>query len=267
MDIKQMISELFTESSSTNGRLLLLASTIEPVVTGLLERLEHAYFQHTGITVRHTGVGSGQAMSLAIMGRVDMIITHSPEMEDDFIHAGYGLQRMPIMSNEFLIVGARENTANLNFTGETVESALKTIAEKQAPFISRGDRSGTHFRELRLWEWTGVNPFGKQWYNSEPKISGNEEVMKLAVECSGYALVDRASYLSSNGSTHLQVFVKKDALLTNTYVAIPVNGSMVPINQWEAARFADWLTGCEAAAIIDSFGRQRYGIPLFTSFA
>lgn len=265
MDLKKMIADLFLEAKSSSGKLVLLASTMEPVVTGLLSLLENEYYHHSGVIVRHVGTGSGQAMALAIMGRVDLVLTHAPEMEDAFIKAGYGFQRFPVMCNDFILVGANSNPAGLETQYESAKDALLKIYEKGTNFISRGDRSGTHFRELRLWEWAGLEPFGRQWYHCMPKLNGSGDVMRLAVELDGYTLVDRASYLSSSWSRCLRIFVKEDALLTSIFSAIPVNAKKVSTNQYEAELFAEWLTGQGAARIIKDFGKDCYGSPLFTT--
>ena len=263
-NIKQMIADLFEEVKHPQKNILLLASTMEPVITRLIDKLEQAYYLRTGTIVRHVGAGSGQAMALAMMGRVDLVLTHAPEMEDAFIQEGSGTARYSVMRNDFILVGTKNNPAGLDVFGERIEGALPKITANQSPFISRGDSSGTHFRELRLWEWLGLDPCGKSWYDEAHKFSGSEEVMRRTAEVGGYTLVDRASYLIGNWCRYLRIYVQGDAFLTNVFVAIPVSREKVQVNQCAAQQFAEWLTDKEAAFIIANYGKDRYGAPLFS---
>lgn len=247
---------------------LLLASTMEPVETGLLDLLEHSFYESSSILVRHIAVGSGRALELAREGRVDMALTHAPELEERFLKKGLGLMKIPFMTNDFILAGPLSDPAGVDSVNYDVLEAFKKIASSKSFFISRGDQSGTHMREQKIWETCNIET-DKSWHFVFQGIAGNLDVLHMAANKEAYTLVDRASYLI-NQNNNLTVCVTKEnsdkncELLDNNFVLIPVNPDRVPgINNKEADQFVSWLQK-EGKDIVKNFGKEKYGRPLFT---
>ncbi|MGF7184322.1 tungstate transport system substrate-binding protein [Desulfitispora alkaliphila] len=251
-------------------KTLLLASTIEPVETGLLDVLEQTFYQETGILVRHIGVGSSMALEMAKSGRVDMTLTHAPELEDQFINQGWGTIKVPIMTNNYVLVGPTRGIVGNNELEEkkSIVDIFRVISEKKAPFISRGDASGTHLRELRIWEKAGVTPQEK-WYMKCPGIAGNLGTLHYSVEREAYTLIDYATYLIAGDKNGMEIVYgadkgNQDEDLKNVFSVVTVNPEMVPGVEWnEAISFTQWLQGQKCKSIISSFGIENYGRALF----
>ncbi|MEW5919571.1 MAG: substrate-binding domain-containing protein [Bacillota bacterium] len=251
---------------------LLLASTMEPVETGLLDVLEEAFFQSTGILVRHIALGSGRALEMARKGRVDMALTHAPDLEEEFMRDGWGISAFPVMANDFVLAGPAADPAGIKMIDKAggVKEAFRRIASSRAPFISRDDRSGTHLRELHIWEGAGVIP-GEDWYIVSSGIAGNMGVLRLAREKQAYSLVDRATFLLSRSQDSMKIYIGNEegtALpgeLDNVFSLLLVNPQRVSSVNFEGAvRFAQWIQEAEARQIIDGFGRESFGTPLFS---
>lgn len=251
---------------------LLLASTMEPVETGLLDVLEGAFFQSHGILVRHIALGSGRALQIAKKGRIDMALTHAPELEEDFLLGGWGKKRIPVMSNDFLLVGPPGDPAALEEPGGTGSAgeAFRKIVSSCSSFVSRGDRSGTHLKEMKLWDAAGVEPQG-EWYHVSPDLVGNTGILRLAIEKQAYTLVDRATYLLSRSGEKLRVFCDREegktlpGELENIFSLIVLNSEQVPAaNEEDALLFARWIKGREARDIISRFGEESFSRPLFS---
>ncbi|MGI6307350.1 MAG: substrate-binding domain-containing protein [Dethiobacteria bacterium] len=254
------------------GRHLLMATTMEPVETGLMDVLEQAFYQTSRVLVRHIAVGSGRALEIARKGRVDLVLSHAPELEESFMQEGWGLQKIPVMANDFILIGPAADPAEIGQLNESAGTAgaFRQIAARKVPFISRGDYSGTHIRELSLWQAAGVTPSG-DWYLTSPGVAGNLGLVRLAVQKQAYALVDRATYLISRGEKKLKIFVgteEKSALsgeLENVSVLIVVNPKYVSAGNFEdASLFTRWLAGGKGREIISHFGRSNFGRPLFS---
>jgi tungstate transport system substrate-binding protein len=255
-------------------RHLLLASTMEPVETGLLDVLEGAFYQNTGVLVRHISLGSGRALQIAGSGRVDMALTHAPELEEDFMRAGWGKDKLPIMSNDFVLVGPASDPAGITGMGasEGVKEAFRKIFLARSPFISRSDYSGTHLREVKIWESAGISPEG-EWYLSSSGVIGNLGILSLSLEKKAYTLVDRATYLLSRSKEkNMKIFIgteEGNALpgeLENVFSLTLVNPERVlSVNYEDAQLFAGWLRGKEAQGVISGFGREKFGRPLFST--
>ena len=257
---------------SPPGEHLLLASTMEPVETGLLDVLEEAFFQSAGVLVRHIALGSGRALELAQKGRVDMALTHAPALEEKFMGEGWGISRIPVMSNDFILVGPAADPAGVKMLeqGCGVKDIFRRIARSRAPFASRGDHSGTHLRELHIWEEAGITPEG-DWYIVSSGIAGNLGVLRLAQEKEAYTLVDRATFLLSRSGEKMQIFSDLEVgsaipgELENIFSLLLVNPQRVDtVNFKGAMHFATWLQGADAGQIIADFGRESFGRPLFS---
>ena len=244
--------------------LVYLASTIGPIDSGVVDALELAFEQDTGIRVRHVGAGTGAALDLARQGCVELVLVHAKALEEKFVAEGYGLRRVPLMYNDFIIVGPPSDPAGI--TGmKQAALALQTLAAHSAPFVTRGDRSGTHMAELDLWAKAGVKPSGA-WYEVFAGGSeGNSPTLLYADARKAYTVIDRASYLGMKDKLKLVPLVEGDEALLNHISLIPVNPAKCPkVNFKEAMVFLDWLTAVERGqSLIAEFGKDTFGQPLF----
>lgn len=243
---------------------ILLASTIGPIDAGIVPLLEERFEAETGIRVRHVGAGTGEALKIAEKGSVDLVLVHAKSLEEKFVAAGFGTERIPLMYNDFVIVGPPADPAGIKGKRNVIE-ALKIIADKGVPFVSRGDKSGTHVAEMELWAKTGLKPAGS-WYTIYEKGSeGNVPTLKHTDQKGAYTVIDRATYLSLREKIKLAVLVEGDEALLNRISLIPVNPKrFTRINEGDARRFVSWLTAPDKGQrIIADFGREKYGSPLF----
>lgn len=250
--------------SAMAGNFILLSSTIGPIDAGIVDALETAFEEETGIRVRHVGAGTGAALDIARKGNVDLVLVHARALEEKFVAEGYGVERIDLMYNDFVILGPAKDPAGISGMASATE-ALKKIAQKQALFVTRGDKSGTHMAEMGLWQKTGVSPSGP-WYNLFEKGStGNVPTLQYANEKEAYTVMDRATFLTLKDKIKLAVLVEKDEALLNFMSLIPVNPQKFPrVNNAEAVRFVRWLTSPEKGQkIIRDFGKNKYGSPLF----
>jgi tungstate transport system substrate-binding protein len=246
------------------GGFILLVSTIGPIDAGIVSALEDPFEKETGIRVRHVGAGTGAALDIAKKGTVDLVMVHARSLEEKFVKEGYGTMRIPLMYNDFVIVGPTEDSAEIKSFKSAVE-ALKTISRKNAPFISRGDKSGTHVAEMELWEKAGIKP-GGAWYKIYEKgAEGNVPTLRYTDQQKAYTVIDRATYLSMKGQTKLAILVEGDEALLNYISLIPVNPRKFPrVNAKDTKTFVQWLTSpANGQKIIRDFGKDKYGSPLF----
>ncbi|MBS4023348.1 MAG: substrate-binding domain-containing protein [Dethiobacter sp.] len=261
-EVQGQLFSLLAEKEVQAESSLVLASTMEPVVTGLLDVLEQAYLQETSVIVRHIAAGSGQAIAMAKAGRVDVLLTHAPALEKEFVSEGWGVGRTPVMSNDFIIVGPQADPAAVaSSTGAA--DAFGKIATAKSWFVSRGDKSGTHLSEKSLWQEAGIDPSGQAWYLEVRNMLGNYGIMRRAAELCGYTLVDRASFVAGIRGDELKILLEGDPLLQNIFSVIAVSRKKAAVNQEEAEKFCTWLSSPAAAKIISGFGRQQFGFPLF----
>jgi tungstate transport system substrate-binding protein len=243
---------------------VFMASTIGPVDAGIVAALEDQFEKESGIRVRHVGAGTGEALKIAEKGEIDLVMVHAKSLEEKFIADGFGTERIPLMYNDFVIVGPAADPAGIKGMTSAVE-ALKTIAAKGAPFISRGDKSGTHVAELELWTKAGIKPSGAWYQVYEKGKEGNAATLKYTNEKQAYTFMDRATWLSLQKQISLPILVEKDAALLNFISVIPVNPKKLPkANLTDTTKFVKWLTNPEKGQkLIVDFGVDTYGSPLF----
>lgn len=239
---------------------LIVASTTSTEDSGLFQYLLPAFHAaHPGYRVVVIAVGTGEALALGERGDADVVLVHAPAAESAFVAAGHGTERREVMYNDFVLVGPGSDPADLR--GLEIGNALGRLAGSGKPFISRGDDSGTHKRELSLWAAAGMIPAG-DWYLSAGQGMG--EVLRLAGERRAYTLTDRGTYRFLREQLELEILVTGGAELRNTYGVIPVSGG----TRQEGARlFMEWLTGAEGQALIGRYGVAEFGEPLFTPSA
>jgi tungstate transport system substrate-binding protein len=250
-----------TVRSATPDRLVL-ATTTSTQDSGLLEYLLPDFEKEFNTKVDVIAVGTGQALQLGKDGNADVLLVHARAQEDAYMEAGDGSRREDVMYNDFVIVGPDSDPAKIKGSATAVE-AFKKLAEAQATFISRGDKSGTNTKELAIWKSAGITPEGK-WYVSAGQGMG--EVLTMAEEQQAYTLSDRATYLArtKKGLT-LQVLVEKDKGLLNPYGVIAVNPSKgAQINSDLATKFIDWIISVPVQEKIGEFGKADFGQSLFT---
>lgn len=246
-------------------RMLLLASTIGPIDSGIVDLLEDQFERESGIRVRHVGAGTGAALDLARQGSVDLVLVHARSLEEKFIAEGFGTERIPLMYNDFVIVGPASDPAGIRGM-KKVSEALGRLLEKGVPFISRGDKSGTHVAEMELWSKTGLKPSGPGYRIFERGSEGNTATLLHTDQQEAYTVIDRASYLGVMHRVRLAVLVEGDEALLNHISLIPVNPSKFPrVHHREALAFAAWLTDpAKGQKLIATFGQEKFGAPLFT---
>lgn len=250
--------------AQAGDRFILLASTIGPVDAGIVPLLEDRFEKETGIRVRHVGAGTGEALKIAEQGNVDLVLVHAKSLEEKFVKNGFGAERIPLMYNDFVIVGPAADPAGIKGM-KSAADALKKIAAEGAPFVSRGDKSGTHVAEMELWSKAGLKP-GVPWYMVYEKGSeGNGPTLRYTDRKGAYTFMDRATYMSLKNSIQLAVLVEKDEALLNYISLIPVNPGKFPKVDYEDTMvFVKWLTApAKGQKIIKEFGEEKYGSPLF----
>jgi len=243
-----------------DAQRLILATTTSTYDSGLLDYILPDFEATYNADVDVISVGTGQAIALGESGDADVLLVHARAREDAFVEAGHGLIRYDVMYNDFVIVGPSEDPAGIR--GMTVATeALAKIAESGASFVSRGDDSGTHTKELSVWEAAAITPEG-DWYISSGQGMG--EVLRMSAEMQGYTLSDRATYLARESEgLALEILVEGDPILFNPYGVIPVNPELHPnVNAEMAQAFAHWIISLPTQDLIASF--QVNGSPLFT---
>jgi len=246
------------------GKFLLLASTIGPVDSGILDVLENRFEKETGIRVRHVGAGTGAALNIARKGNVDLVMVHAKPLEEKFINEGFGTERIDLMFNDFVILGPASDPAGIKGM-KTAGDALKKISETIVPFITRGDKSGTHVAEMALWKQAGIKPSGPWYITYEKGSEGNKPTLQFADRENAYVFMDRATFLSLKDQIRLVILVENDEALLNYISLIPVNPAKFKrVNHRDALIFVKWLTHPgKGQKIIRDFGKDKYGSPLF----
>src|SRR5512136_168990 len=246
------------------GGFVFMASTIGPIDAGIVSALEDQFEKDTGIRVRHVGAGTGAALKIAEKGNVDLVLVHARSLEEKFIKDGFGTERIPLMYNDFIIVGPVTDPAGIKGL-KTAAEALKVISGKGVTFISRGDKSGTHVAEMELWEKAGIKPSGPWYVVYEKGASGNVPTLRYTNEREAYTVIDRATFLTLKDQIKLAVLVEKDDALLNYISLIPVNPKKFPrVNHDDAMVFVRWLTSPDKGQkIVRDFGKDKYGNPLF----
>lgn len=252
----------FPNAAQTGERTLRLATTTSTENSGLLGALLPSFEKSTGIGVQVIAVGTGKAIKMGELGDVDVILVHAREKEDEFVAQGFGTERRDVMYNDFVIVGPASDPAKTASTRDAAK-AFEKIAEAKQIFVSRGDQSGTHIKELSLWSDAGGVPSG-EWYREIGQ--GMDKALQIANELGAYVLTDRGTWLSRPRGDRLRVLVEGDRRLFNPYGVIAVNPAKHPDAHYsEAMKLVDFLTSPDGQARIGAF--RVNGEPLFTPSA
>ena len=241
-------------------KAVILATTTSTQDSGLLDTLLPLFQKQTGYRVKTIAVGTGEALAMGQRGDADVLLAHAPAREQELVEAGFAINRQVVMHNDFLIVGPKEDPAGIHGSSNGAESVAR-IAADQARFASRGDDSGTHIREMTLWNAAAIEPQG-DWYISTGQGMG--ATLLIASDKGAYVLTDRGTHLALKERTELVEHVEDDPLFLNIYAVMEVNPQRFPkVNHAGARAFSEFLRGAEVQEIIRGFGVEEFGQPLF----
>ncbi|CCO06986.1 substrate-binding domain-containing protein [Desulforamulus hydrothermalis] len=241
---------------------VILATTTSTQDSGLLDILIPDFEKQTGYRVKAVAVGTGQALKMGEKGEADVLLTHAPKSEKPLVDAGAVINYRLVMHNDFIIVGPENDPAGVKQARSSKE-AFQKIAAKGAIFVSRGDDSGTHKKELALWEAAKIDPQGQKWYQESG--SGMGQTLNIANEKLGYTLTDRATYLAQKKNLKLVIVSQGDKDLLNIYHVMQVNpNKFSKVNAAGAKAFVEYMINPDTQKIIGEFGREKYGESLFS---
>ena len=250
------------QPANTNELIVLSTTTTQD--SGILRALTDAFAKKSGLVVKAIVAGSGDILKQGARGEGDVLLTHSPEAEKTWMAGGNGTSRRLVMYNDFVIIGPEADPAKIK--GLKAAAALRRIAEAKAAFVSRGDQSGTHVRELAMWKGAGIEPKGQPWYRETGQ--GQGLTMDVASQFQAYAFTDRGTYMVHARRIGLPILVENDPALYNIYHVMPVNAAKFPkVNVPAAQAFADWLLSPEGQGVIGEVGKAEYGRSLFVPAA
>jgi tungstate transport system substrate-binding protein len=243
---------------SANAETLTMASTTSTEQSGLFSHLLPAFKQASNIDVKVVAVGTGQAIDMAKRGDADVLFVHDTAAEEKFVAEGFATKRFPVMYNDFVLVGPKNDPAAVK--GKDIAAALKKVAAGNAAFVSRGDKSGTDAAERRLWAQAGVADAGRPVPN-EKKGSGYKEcgcgmgpALNIAASSNAYVLADRGTWLSFKNRADLAVLVEGDKRLFNQYGVMVVSPAKFPqLNSAGAQKFVDWVISPAGQSTIASY--------------
>lgn len=238
--------------AAAQERSITIASTTSTEQSGLFGHILPVFTRETGIAVRVVALGTGQALDVARRGDADVVFVHDRAAEERFVAEGFGGPRRHVMFNDFILVGPANDPARI--AGTDVSAALRRIAEARAPFVSRGDRSGTHAAELRLWQQAGIDPAAGrgQWYREVGQGMG--PALNTAAAQDAYLMADRGTWLSFRNRQDLKILVEGDTRLFNQYGVMLVNPQRHPhVKAADGQRFIDWIVSPAGQAAIASY--------------
>ncbi len=244
-----------TVSVQAQAKSLMMATTTSTDNTGLLDYLIPHFEKETGITLKWTSTGTGKALALGQNCDVDVLLVHAPAAEKKFIDSGYGKNRREIMYNDFVFIGPESDPAAVK--GKRLTDAFTAIQDKQAPFISRGDDSGTHKMELSLWKLAGLPvPERENWYIQAGQ--GMLATIVVTQEKQGYTMTDRGTYIKykaqNNGNPALKILVEGDKALLNQYSVLTLDPDNCPNADYDLAlQFSDWMASPAGQELIGNF--------------
>lgn len=242
-----------------NGKIIL-STTTSTEDSGLLEFILPDFTEKTGIEVDTIAVGTGAALQMGKDGEADVLLVHAKADEEAFVEEGYGVERFDVMYNDFIIVGPKDGAISPN---EDVEETFKTIANDNLPFVSRGDDSGTHKKEVGIWKSLDIDVENLLEYVSAGQGMG--ATLGMAAEKNAYCLTDRATWLTFEDKGDLDIVCEKSEDLLNYYGVIAVNPDKNEgVNEEGAKAFVDWIISPETQELIGTFGEEEFGQSLFT---
>ncbi|MDI6801361.1 MAG: extracellular solute-binding protein [Thermodesulfovibrionales bacterium] len=238
------------------------ASTTSTQNSGLFDYILPVFEKRTGIKVDVVAVGTGAAIEIGKRGDADVVFVHAKELELKAVEEGYFVNRRDVMYNDFVVIGPQNDPLKIKGIKSALE-AFKKIAENNALFVSRGDKSGTHTKELSIWEKAGVEPKGQKWYLEVGQ--GMEKTQRIANEKRAYTLTDRGTWLATKDKDKLEMIIvlEGDTILFNQYGVMAVNPERHKhVKYKEAMDFINWLVSKEGQQVIGAF-KDKHGNPLF----
>ena len=251
-----LLATLALTACGEDDSQMILATTTSTQDSGLLDELVPRFEDGSGCSVKTVAVGSGEALELGEKGNADVLLVHSPDAEQEYMDGGHGVSREAVMHNDFVVVGPEDDAAGAEGAPSAAE-AFTLIAGAEAPFASRADESGTHTKELSIWEAAGIEPKGS-WYVETGQGMG--ETLTIASQKRAYTLSDRGTWLATD-NLDLDLLVEGGEDLLNPYHVIVVKAEGV--NRDCAQDFSDWIVSAKTQDEIGRFGAAEYGEPLF----
>lgn len=242
---------------------LILATTTSTQDSGLLDVLLPIFEEENNVKVKTIAVGTGQALEMGAKGEADVLLVHAPKSEEELVTSGDAINRKRVMYNDFILVGPKDDPAGVS--GADINAAFKTISEVKANFVTRGDDSGTHKKELGIWTAASTQPAGDTYISTGQGMGAS---LLIANEKNGYILTDRATWLAQEKNlTNLQIVVEGGKDLMNIYHVMQVNPEKHDmVNSKDAEKFVEFMVSRDTQDVIDSFGKQDYGQSLFFKY-
>ncbi len=243
---------LVTTSASAQDTAIVVSSTTSTEQSGLFGFLLPQFTRASGVTVKVVALGTGQALDVGRRGDADVVFVHDQTAEERFVAEGAGVERVPVMYNDFVLVGPADDPARA--AGRDIVAGLKAVYAAKSAFVSRGDKSGTHAAELRYWKLAGVDPAGEKaaWYRDTG--SGMGPALNTAAAMNAYLLADRGTWLSFKNRQNLKIIVEGDSKLFNQYGVILVNPKKHPhVKAAAGQKFIDWLVSAEGQGTIAAY--------------
>jgi tungstate transport system substrate-binding protein len=248
-----LVAALALAPNAAAQRFITVASTTSTEQSGLFKHLLPQFQKKTGIEVRVVALGTGQALDLARRGDADVVFVHAKAAEEKFVAEGHGVKRIPVMYNDFVLIGPKSDPAKVG-GGKDIVEALRKVEAARAPFVSRGDRSGTHMAELQLWKTAriDVEKGNPSWYRETGQGMG--PALNTSSSMNAYVLSDRGSWLAFKNRGDLTILVEGDNRLFNQYGVILVNPEKHPnIKKADGQAFIDWLVSAEGQKTIADY--------------
>lgn len=242
---------------------MILATTTSTQDSGLLDVLIPMFEKENNVKVKTIAVGTGQALEMGTKGEADALLVHAPAAEKAVVDAGDAINYKRVMYNDFILVGPKENPADVS--GDDIMAAFKKLSDAKATFVSRGDDSGTNKKELAIWEMDNIKPAG-EWYVSTGQGMG--QTLQVAAEKKGYVLTDRATWLAQEKNLNtLEIVVEGGKDLMNIYHVMQVNPEKHDkINSKDAKKFVEFMVDAITQDVIEDFGKKEYGQSLFIKY-
>ena len=251
------------ETAPAEGGTLMMATTTSTEDTGLLDYLQPLFKEDTGIDLQWTAVGTGEALKMGEDGQVDVVLVHAKASEEEFVANGFGVERFPVMYNDFVVVGPAEPIAKT----DDVAAFFGAVNDQQLTFVSRGDDSGTDKKEKKIWEDLGIDPHANPNYLESGQGMG--ATLTMANEKNAYCLTDRGTWLKQSKDSEneytIDIVCEGGKELLNQYGVIAVNPEKYPeVNNEAANAFIEWITSDKVQKLIAEYGVEEYGQALFT---
>ena len=259
--ISALVAAALASPALAQDKSIVVASTTSTMDSGLFGHIIPAFKAKTGIDVKVISQGTGQALDTGRRGDADVVFVHAKAQEEKFVADGFGVKRFAVMYNDFILIGPKSDPAGVK--GKDIETALKAITTKEAPFVSRGDRSGTHSAELALWKAAGIDVAGADkgpWYREIGQGMG--AALNTASSMNGYVLADRGTWLSFKNRGELDIVVEGDRRLFNQYGVMLVNPDKhAHVKKELGQQFIDWLVSADGQKAITDYkinGQQLF---------